>query len=242
MKITKQFVTAIIVASVSTFGGLLGLAGVAAAQSTSSATTQQRLQVIISRGDQEITRRLASLTTLTDKINTATKLSASDKETLSSEVSDTINGLNALKTKLDAETTISDARTDVQDIYSEYRVYALVAPKVNLVKVADDQQVVETKLAALAQKLQVRITTEQQAGKDVTALQAQLSDMTSNISAAQAISAGIESRVISLQPSDYNSDHAILSGDNAQLKTAHADNKTALNDAKSIIATLKTLK
>lgn len=239
MKITKQLITAVMVASVSTLGGSLGLAGVAAAQSATSATSQQRLQTIISKGDQEITRRLS---TLTNKINAATKLSASDKTTLSGEVSDTISGLNTLKTKLDAETTIAAARTDVQDIYTEYRVYALVAPKVNLIKVADDQQAAEAKLTALAQKLQTRIATAQQAGKDVSALQSQLSDMTTNVSAAQAISSGIESKVISLQPSDFNSDHALLSGDSAQLKTAHADNKQAYNDAKSIIATLKTLK
>lgn len=211
-------------------------------QSTTSANEQTRLQNIISKGDQEIARRLASLATLTTKINAATRLTASDKTTLTNEVNDTISGLNTLKTKLDSETTIAAARADAQDIYTEYRVYALVAPKIGLVKVADDQQVVEQKLSTLIQKLQSRITSAQSNGKDVTALQNALNDMTTKVNAAQSVSNSIESKVISLQPTDYNSDHAILSGDSAQLKTAHADNEASYQDAKQIVAGLKALK
>lgn len=210
-------------------------------QSTATANEQTRLQNIISKGDQEIARRLASLATLAAKINAATRLTASDKTTLTNEVNDTISGLNTLKTKLDSETTIAAARTDVQDIYTEYRVYALVAPKINLVKVADDQQVAEQKLATLIQKLQSRITTAQSKGKEVTALQNALNDMTTKVNAAQSISSSIQSKVIGLQPTDYNSDHAILSGDSAQLKSAHADNQAAYQDAKQIVAGLKAL-
>jgi len=222
----------------------MGVTGIVNAQTGTSLTAaqQQRLQTIISKGDQEITRRLTTLNTLMSKINAATRLTASDKAALSNEVTTTISGLTSLKTTLDAETTLTAARTDVQSIYTEYRVYALVAPKIGLIKVADDQQVVESKLTALAQKLQTRITALQQAGKDVSSLQASLSDMTSKTAAAQAISSQIQSKVINLQPTDYNSDHALLSGDRDQLKTAHDDNQTAYNDAKTIVASLKTMK
>jgi hypothetical protein len=208
---------------------------------TTSTSASTRLPVIISKGDQEITRRLTTLNTLTAKINAATKLSASDKITLTNEVTTTISGLTTLKAQLDSETTLTGAKTDVANIYSEYRVYALVAPKIGLIKVADDQQVVETKLTALAQKLQTRITADQQAGKDVTSLQSQLSDMNAKISASQSISASIEANVIGLQPTDYNSNHSVLSGDSAQLKTAHSDNTAAYADAKSIVSALKSL-
>jgi len=222
----------------------MGVTGIVNAQAGTSLTAaqQQRLQTIISKGDQEVTRRLTTLNTLMSKINAATRLTASDKAALSNEVTTTINGLTSLKTTLDAETTLTAARTDVQSIYTEYRVYALVAPKIGLIKVADDQQVVESKLTALAQKLQTRITALQQAGKDVSSLQASLSDMTNKTTAAQAISSQIQSKVINLQPTDYNSDHALLSGDRDQLKTAHDDNQAAYNDAKTIVASLKTMK
>ena len=109
-------------------------AGVASAVSTTTTSASQaRLGAIIAKGDQEITRRLSTLNTLTAKINAATKLTASDRATLTNEVDTTISGLTTLKTQLDSETTLAAAKTDVANIYSEYRVYALVAPKVALV-------------------------------------------------------------------------------------------------------------
>jgi len=219
-----------------------------AVDSTTPTTTQQtsteqtRLQDIITKGTAEIDRRLARLNTLSAKITAATKLSTADKTTLSNEVASTISGLTALKTKLASETTLAGARQDATEIYSDYRVYALVAPKIGLIRIADDQQAVEAKLTALATKLQTRITEAKQAGHDTTQLQSQLDDLTSKVTAAQAISSKVESSVIGLQPTDYNSDHKILSGYNDQLKTARTDNQAAFTDAKNIIASLKSLK
>ena len=72
-------------------------------------------------------------------------------------------------------------------------------------------------------------------------MQAQLTDMSAKIAAAQAISINIESTVINLQPMDYNSNHSVLVGDNTQLKTAHDDIQAAYNDAMSIVSGLKAL-
>ena len=210
-------------------------------QNNNAATEQARLQNIINKGNQEIARRLASLSTLTARINAATKLTSSDKATLTAEVNTTISGLNALKVQLDSETTITAARADAQNIYTEYRVYALVAPKIGLVKVADDQQVVEQKLQTLIQKFQTRLNALKSKGKNVDALQETLTDMTNKVNASLGISTSIQAKVIGLQPTDYNSDHAILSGDSAQLKTAHADNEAAFQDAKQIVAGIKSL-
>jgi len=218
------------------------IGGVAnAAPAAKTAAQDERVQAIITKGDQEIARRLSTLNTLSNKINAAVKLSAGDKAALSTEVSTTVTGLNTLKTKLDAETTVEAARADAQDILTSYRVYALVVPKVALVKVADDQQVLETKLTTLAQKLQTRLATKKQAGKDTSVLQAKLDDLTAKVTAAQAISANIETSVIGLEPNDYNANHAVLGGDNDQLKTARVDLQTARSDAQAIVTGLKKL-
>jgi ATP-dependent protease HslVU (ClpYQ) ATPase subunit len=199
------------------------------------------LQAVIGRGDAEIIRRLSTLQQLATLINNATHLSATDKTTLTNEVNAEISSLTTLKTKLDSEKTLTAARSDVRDIVTEYRVYALVAPKIHLIKQADDIQVANDRLTELAAKLQTRIATEKAAGKDVSALTTKLTDMNAQIAAAQNIAGNIESKVIGLQPSDYNSDHKLLAGYNDQLKTAHADDQAAYADAKSIVETLKTL-
>lgn len=201
----------------------------------------QRIANIQNKGNLEINRRLTTLGVLTGNINAATKLTASDKIVLSNEVSDTISGLSNLEVQLDGDTTLAGAHNNALSIYSEYRVYALVVPKVWLIKVADDQQATEAKLAALVPKLQSRITVDLNAGKNVVVLQAELNDMSSKITAAQAISSNIESTVINLQPADYNSNHTVLVGDFAQLQTAQKDILAAYQDAKNIVTSLKTL-
>lgn len=216
-------------------------ANVSTNAATTTANEKAKLQNVITKGDQEIARRLTSLATLTGKINAATKLTSSDKATLTAEVTTTISGLNTLKAQLDGETTLAAAHADAQSIYTEYRVYALVAPKIALVKVADDQQVVEQKLQTLIQKLQTRLNAAKAKGKDVSALETTLADMTSKVNASLSVSSSVQAKVIGLQPTDYNNDHAILSGDSAQLKTAHTDNVAAYQDAKQIVTGLKGL-
>jgi hypothetical protein len=219
-----------------------GAAAKATASGTKAASANQaKLQLIINRGNSEITRRLNTLNKLSAKINGAAKLTASDKASLNDEVNSETSSLTSLKAKLDADTTVSDARADAQSIVSDYRVYALVVPKVNLVRTADDQQVAEGKLSNLAAKLQTRISAAQTAGKKVTSLQSDLSAMNAKVSAAQAISSSVESAVINLQPSDYNSDHNVLSGYRNQLRTAQSDIQAALSSASTIINGLKTL-
>ena len=129
----------------------------ATSDSSSSSTDSQRLSNIKTKGDAEINRRLAALGTLSTKISNATKLTSADKSTLLGEVTAEISGLTALKAKLDAETTVSAAAADVQNMVTEYRVYALIVPKIQFVRMADNQQVVQSKLTALATKLQTRI-------------------------------------------------------------------------------------
>jgi len=207
-----------------------------------NASQQQHLTNLKTRGDAEIQRRLVTLNSLSGVITGASHLTASDKAYLTTEVTTEVSGLTALETQLNGETTVTAGQQDVQSIYSEFRVYALIDPKVRLVRTADDQQAAESKLSTLATKLQARITADQTAGKDVTSLQATLTNMDTVVSDSTTISGPMEQTVLTLQPADYNSDHTLLSGDAAQLKTAHTDNVTASADAKTIVSGLKSIK
>ncbi|HKU18791.1 MAG TPA: hypothetical protein VJP80_05980 [Candidatus Saccharimonadales bacterium] len=209
--------------------------------SSTATSGETALATFKTKGDAEISRRLKTLDTLTTKISANTKLSASDKTALTAEVTSEISGLTALKTKLDAETTRAGAIADVQSMISDYRVYALIVPKVELLKTADSQQQTQDKLTTLAAKLQTRITEAKTAGKDVTALQTQLDQMKAQISAAQALSTAEQTKLLALQPTDYDADHTVLLAIITQLKSAQSMNQTAYNSAKSIVAGLKAL-
>jgi hypothetical protein len=209
---------------------------------SSQAQQQQHLQNIISKGNAEINRRLTSLGQLSGQITSSAKLAAADQTALEAEVNSEISGLKSLQTQLDSETQLSNGIKDAQSIISDYRVYALILPKVWLIKTADNQQATEAKLSVFAQKLQTRLTAEQTAGKDATTLLTDLAAMNSDISSAQSISSSIEQSVVPLQPTDYDTNHSVLSGDAAQLKTAHANNVAAYNQAQAIVNGLESLK
>lgn len=204
-----------------------------------TSTDSQTIANIISKGNEEIDRRINNLNKLTSLIDSSTKLTSAEKTTLTDDINTTISGLNTLKTQLDSATTLTDAINDVKSIYTEYRVYALLDPKIHLIKVSDDQQAIEAKLTDLSSKLQTRITDAQNAGQDVSVLNSDLANMNGLINSAENISSSVETAVINLQPTDYNSNHSVLEGYNTQLKTAREDIKSALMQAKTIISTLE---
>jgi hypothetical protein len=175
---------------------------------------------------------------LSSKIIATSKLNSTDKLSLTSEVDNTATGLRSLQTQLDNDGSVADARTTVAEIYSEYRVYALLAPKIGIIKVADDQQQVQMQLSDLANKLQTRLSQASQKGTATMNMQQMLILMQSEIAAAHSISSSIEAQVIDVVPSDYNINHALLSGCNTRLKTAHNDDMKALNMAKTIVSML----
>ena len=204
-------------------------------------TDQQRLANLKTKGDAEITRRLGALNKLSAVINSTSKLSATDKSNLTTQINNEIAGLNALKTKLDGETDLTVARADAKAIFDDYRVYALILPKAYLLKASDTILANDDKLTAFSDKLKARLDAAKAKGKDVSALQTKLTDMNTQIANAKAIASAVNAKVSPLMPSDYNSDHGILSGQKDQLKTAHADNQAAYADAKAIVSGLKGL-
>lgn len=238
-------VIALTIGCLSVFPALASASGSTAktpAAKSSPTVDQQHLLNIIAKGNDEINRRLASLEKLSGEIQSTSKLNSSDQAALEAEVNTELSGLKGLQTQLDGETQLSAAITDAQNIISEYRVYALVLPKVWLIKVADTQQTTEAKLTTVAQKLQTRLNADQTAAKDVTALVADLASLNSDISSAASISSSIEQAVLPLQPGDYDTNHSILSGDAAKLQTAHNDCVSAAAQAKTIITGLESLK
>ena len=195
----------------------------------------QHLSSIHSRGGQEISRRLSYLNNLLTQINNATHLTASDKTALTSEINNEIASLTALQSTLASQTSLSSAKTNVQSMITEYRVFSLVIPKVRMIIYADNQQNNEAKLSTLSGKLETRIAAAKTAGTDVTSLQTKLDDMKSRITAAQALSSSVETGLLGITPDQYNANKSILAPYHADLGTAHADNQVAYNDAKSII-------
>lgn len=205
-----------------------------------SSGDKSKIELIHKRGENEINRRLTTMNGLIAKINATSYLTSSQKSALIAELNTQITSMQSLQTELSNEDSVTAAKDDAQKVITDYRVYAFVVPKVQVILTADRQQVIESKLSTLTAKLQAEIDTAKTAGTDVSDLQAKLDDMNDKLKAAQALSSDVETKVLALQASDFNSNHKVLKSYRDQLKTARADIGAAVSDAKVVVKGLKT--
>ena len=149
--------------------------------SNAAARRQGQLQNIIHRADILIANRLATLNTLSTRLQHDIKLSASEKSSLASDIQTAITGLTMLKATIDADTDITKARNDEKQIITGYYIYAMFEPKIRLLIVLNNLQTVSANLQALVPQIQNLITSFQSQGKDVSSLQSLLSDVSSQL-------------------------------------------------------------
>ena len=205
--------------------------------------TAVRLQT---RANTEIDRRLGALNKLSTKIQDMKKISTTDKNAFVATTKSQINTLNDLKIKIGADTDAATLKTDVQSITKSYRIYALILPQIAIAAAADRLSSTTDLLVALQTKLQARIVTDQTAGKNVSALQTNMTDITAKIADAKLQIQAAVSGVAELKPD--NGDATILAANNTALKTARTaiktgtqDLKTAYKDAQAIRLSLKKI-
>ncbi len=218
------------------FASIADASGTAATSATApnSSVSQDKLSAIISKGDSEIARRLATLNTLDTKISASTKISSADQTTLTTEVNNEISGLGTDKTNLDVATTLTAAHAAAQSIFTDYRVYALVTPQIFIIRTADRQQLVEAQLTTEATNIKTAM------GASPTATQtSDLQSINTAITTANGLSVSVEKAVIALSPTDYNNDHTLLLQYYGNLKTAETSITQAISLAKTLIGTIK---
>jgi hypothetical protein len=211
-----------------------------AAQAT-QATQAQHLANLKTKGAAEIDRRIASLAAASEKLAASTKLAAADKTALLKTVTDENTGLSALKDHLASDTTLETARADVASIVLDYRVYALLLPKVRMVSTVDRLEVVEAKLTDITAKLETNLAAAQVDAKTRTDLEASLAKIKSSLAAAKEKTGPLGDKILALTPTDYNADHAAVLGYRATLASARDDIRTASSEAKALNLTLKKL-
>ncbi len=192
-------------------------------------------------GDCEIDRRLTTLGNLQTTVDNTAALTSADRSALTSILTGSRSGLGTLKTKIDADSTVASIRTDITSIFADYRVYALVARQVNLVRGDDLVGAASTRLTSAAGEIQAAITAGENAGKNESAAAARLAAMQADISAAQAQVNGQAALVLPLTPSQWNAGTAtpVLNADRGAITTARGDLRAAAADARAAVKSLK---
>ena len=186
-------------------------------------------------GDCEIARRMVTLDKLSGRIGGSKTLTSSDASALANIVSSTKTGLSGLKSTIDAETDLTALKTDIRQIATQYRVYLLVVPQVNLVIGADTVQATQPVFDKINSTLSARIAAAKAAGRDTTAAEADLAAMNAAVSQALGLAAPLPARLLPLTPAQYNAGTAgpVLKSARASLVQARALLQSARKDAQA---------
>ena len=209
------------------------------ATTSASSKADIRMANIQARAGQEIARRITSLKDLSYKIQSSAHIDPNKQASMISGLSDQINALNALQSKINADTTLPDLQTDVQSITSSYRIFMLVIPQYRIAVADDRMRDVTALFAAFATKLSNRIAVDATNGLNTTVLSKNLADMNAKILDAGAQSAFAVASTTSLVPDQ--GDKAIQASNTAALKDAAAKIKLSMSDIVTVRASASVI-
>lgn len=207
---------------------------IAVKQSRSVATVQ-------AAGDCEVARRLTTIANLKSKVASSKALTSSDQSALTAILDSSHDGLVAQQGKIDGDTTLAAVAADVHAVFTDYRVYALVARQVALVSADDLVAAASNRLDTVAGDISKAIDAGQAAGKDESAAAGHLAAMQSAVDAASSAVDGQAAKVLALTPAQWNAGSAgpVLAADRGAVVTARSDLATATREARAAIAALQ---
>jgi hypothetical protein len=186
-----------------------------------------------------IAARLTSLSTAIPAVSNNKWLTATDKSTLLNTLNGDQSGLTALGPKIQADTTVAQARSDYQSIFLDYRVYALALPQVRLAAAADDITGGVVPRLTDAQSRLEALLSGADSSKDTAAVQAAMSDLAAKIQAITSATSGLSASLLALTPAEYDANHTVLAGPRETILSARADIVAARADVMTVIGALK---
>lgn len=205
------------------------------------ARTDPSIENLKAVGDCEVDRRLQTITRLKTVVADADHMTTEHKAALTSILDASASGLTALRAEIDADTTKADLRTDIHRIYTDFRIYALVARQVHLVRADDVATAVMDRLDAIGGTIQDAIDAAKGQGKDVTEAQKHLDAMLADVAAARDEVSGDAAAVLALTPAQWNAGTAepVLRSARTSLGDARKDLRDAASEARAAIRALK---
>jgi hypothetical protein len=207
--------------------------------STPAPATGKTLAAIQANAKVKTSDRITSLNAAIAKVTAAPDISASDRSTILGTLNHDLGGMNSVEAKIAADTTVATAAADYKSIFTTYRVYAVAIPQARLAAAADRMTSTAIPKATDAQTKLAAALAGPDKAKSTPALQADLTDMSAQITAATSALNGVAARSLAVTPSEYNSNHAVLSSVRSDVKTAIADLKKASADGKAVLAAIK---
>jgi hypothetical protein len=220
---------------------LIGVSATPAFADTSSPeSTGHTLVQIQANGAAKTAQRVTSLTTGIATITANTHLSSGDKSTILGTLNNDLASMKSLQTKIAADTTKAEASADYKTIFTTYRVYAVALPQSRYAAAtAGLDSVAIPRLTDVHARL-TALLAGKDAAKSTATLQADLTDMNSQIASAKTSLSGLSTAVLAVTPAQYTANHAILTSLKQKLTSARTALKQARTDAKAVVTALRS--
>jgi hypothetical protein len=198
---------------------------------------QVRLDAAKQLATAAITRRVLALRELTTAAKAIVRLSDADRNALTSQLQDQVNGLTSLNAKIQGDGDVATVRADAGTIVTDYRVYVLTIPKARGVVVSDIELTAEDRLSKLAERLQTMIG--QASGKDTTKARVDLASLQSKLTSVTAMVSPLPATLLALQPPGYPGNRTTLEQARATLRAGRQTLGDAASLARTVLADLK---
>ncbi|MGH9095683.1 MAG: hypothetical protein ACRDXE_11025, partial [Acidimicrobiales bacterium] len=182
-----------------------------------------------------INARIGALNDAAGKVQKAADLGG-DQAALLHTLQGDVAGLQHLGQKIAADTTAPTARADYEQIFANFRVYALVLPGNRLVGSIDHtDNTIDPRLTTVAGKISARVTPADQAQ-----VQPLLADLAIQVSASKSATAGLTPALEGYTPAQWNANHHLLTDAKGKVRSARgavikarADAKQAASDVRA---------
>jgi hypothetical protein len=205
------------------------------APTTCSTTNLSLLQSYV---EGALSNRVSQLNGLTAIVGGATRLTGSDQQTLSSDVSNELAGIEALQQNVPNDSTCLQLVADARAMVRNFRVYVVMTPQVRLTVSADSETSIAGQLAGLEPQIQAAIAAAQKNGKNVAGAQQSFSDLQTQVTNAQSASGNVSGPVLAFTPSSYPGCKTTFVADVTSLQGGRADLRKADADLHTIVADL----
>ena len=214
-------------------GGASAFAAGASSSPTKSGAELNSLSGIKAAAAAAITLRVNDLNAEIAKVDAANYLGSAGPG-LAHYLGGDIAPLQALGEKIAADTSVATAKAQYEDIFTDYRVIALVLPAGRLAMAADRiSNGVVPRFTADSAKAARRVN-----GTTQATLVPLIANLNSEISAASTSTVGVATTVLGYAPSQWNADHQLLASARTKVAAAVTDINAGRSDLRRIHAYL----
>lgn len=243
----KRTVTAMLAALL-----IAAVPGVAFAQEAPERPAQERevdraeqearwIGQVKARALEAIKKRLVTIDELQAAIDRSETVKANHAAQLTNELRKATSGLESLLEEIEAATDLETLRVLVPKIFEDYRIYAIVAPKVHLVLAADHAVAVADRMGTAAEALGDVLDRFADAGYDVGEGEALLAEMERLLESGADQTGSVPDMVIDLAPADYPESSEVLRNAQSVLKSGAEDLRAAGQTAHEVVRFIKSL-